>query len=98
MKTYYIYILNNPGGMLYVGVTNNLARRVYEHRNGFGEGYTSRYQINRLIYYEETSDINVALAREKEIKGWRREKKLALVHSNNPTMRDLSAEWFEEGQ
>ena len=96
MKTYYVYILNNPAGMLYTGITNNLVRRVYEHRKELVDGYTMHYHIYRLIYYEETSDVNVAIAREKEIKGWRRSKKMALIQTLNPTMQDLAAEWFDE--
>jgi putative endonuclease len=96
MKSYYVYILNNPGGMLYIGVTNNLIRRVYEHRQELVDGYTKRYHIHRLLYFEETSDVNVAIAREKEIKSWRRRKKLALVYAMNPTMQDLAAEWYDD--
>lgn len=96
MKTYYVYILNNPGGMLYTGVTSNLVQRIYIHRNGLNDGYTKRYHISRLIYYEETSDVNVAIAREKKIIGWRGKKKLDLIHSMNPTMKDLAVEWFDE--
>ena len=96
MKSYYVYILNNPGGMLYIGVTNNLIRRVYEHKQELVDGYTKQYHIHRLLYFEETSDVNVAIAREKEIKSWRRSKKLALVYAMNPTMQDLAAEWFDD--
>jgi len=96
MKSYYVYILNNPGGMLYIGVTNNLIRRVYEHKQELVDGYTKRYHIHRLLYFEETSDVNVAIAREKEMKSWRRSKKLALVYAMNPTMQDLAAEWFDD--
>ncbi len=96
MKSYYVYILNNPGGMLYIGVTNNLIRRVYEHRQELVDGYTKSYHIHRLLYFEETSDVNVAIAREKEIKGWRRSKKLALIYATNPTMQDLAAEWYDD--
>ena len=96
MKTYYVYILTNPGGMLYTGITNNLLRRLYEHRNELVEGYTKKYHISRLIFFEETSDVNIAIAREKELKGWRRRKKLDLIKSSNPTMRDLAEDWFDE--
>ena len=82
--------------MLYTGVTNNLIRRVYEHRQELVDGYTKHYHIHRLVYFEETSDVNVAIAREKEIKAWRRSKKLALIHAMNPTMQDLAAEWFDD--
>jgi putative endonuclease len=96
MKSYYVYILNNQGGMLYTGVTNNLVRRVYEHKHELVDGYTKRYHISRLIYFKEASDVNVAIAREKEIKGWVRSKKLALVYAVNPMMQDLATEWFDD--
>ena len=96
MKYYYVYILSNGyGNVIYVGVTNNLKVRVYEHKNKMVQGFSSRYNINKLIYYETTSDIQAAISREKEIKGWRREKKLKLVDSMNPERKDLSAGWFE---
>src|SRR5689334_21742353 len=93
-KEYYVYILTNKSRTLYTGVTNNLMRRVYEHQNKLVPGFTSRYNIQYLVYYESTSSVHVALAREKQIKGWRREKKLALIHSMNPDWKDLSEEWF----
>ena len=94
MKTYYVYILSSPTGTLYTGVTNVLKRRVYEHKQKLAEGFTKKYDVNRLVYYEETSDVNVALAREKEIKGWLRKKKIALIKLLNPTFRDLSEDWY----
>ena len=93
-KEYYVYILTNKSRTLYTGVTNNLMRRVYEHQNKLVPGFTSRYNIQYLVYYESTSSVHVALAREKQIKGWRREKNLALIHSMNPDWKDLSEEWF----
>ena len=77
---------------MYVGVTNNLARRIEEHRNKTIKGFTQKYNLTKLVYFEETNDITVALEREKEIKKWRREKKNQLVHSFNPKWRDLSTE------
>ena len=83
-REYYVYILTNKSRTLYTGVTNNLMRRVYEHKNKLVPGFTSKYNIQYLVYYESTSSVHVALEREKQIKGWRREKKLALIHFMNP--------------
>jgi putative endonuclease len=96
MKTYYVYIMNNPSGMLYAGITNDLKRRVYEHKHKLVPGFTAKYNITRLAYFEETNDVSAAIAREKEIKGWRREKKLALIKTSNPTWHDLAGDWFSE--
>lgn len=92
---YYVYIMTNGKRTLYTGVTNNLVRRVYEHKQKFAQGFTTKYNINYLAYYEETSDIQTALAREKQLKGWRRSKKIALIEFTNPNWRDLSAEWYD---
>ncbi|HEY5641178.1 MAG TPA: GIY-YIG nuclease family protein [Dehalococcoidia bacterium] len=88
-RTYHVYILTNNSGTLYVGVTNDLERRVGEHRLGIVEGFTKKYRLKRLIYCEETDDVRAALAREKQIKKWRRRKKIALVNTINPEWRDL---------
>jgi putative endonuclease len=96
MKTYYVYILSSISGTLYIGVTNDLTRRLYEHKHGLVEGFSKKYNVHRLIYYEETGDINVAIGREKEIKKWRRSKKIALIKSMNPKWQDLSEDWFAE--
>ena len=93
MKQYYVYIMTNRSKTLYIGVTNNLQRRIYEYKHHLVAGFTSKYQITRLVYFEETSDVNAALAREKHIKGWLRAKKVALIESSNPDWRDLSEEW-----
>ena len=94
MKNYYVYLLTNWNNkVMYVGMTNNLERRVYEHKNKLVNGFTKKYNINKLVYFEETSDVNSAISREKEIKKWRREKKDTLVLSNNPEWKDLSDEW-----
>jgi putative endonuclease len=93
-KEYYVYIMTNKSRTLYTGVTNNLMRRVYEHKNKLVEGFTKKYNIQFLVYYESTSDINSAIAREKEIKGWLRKKKIALIDSVNPQWKDLSKEWI----
>jgi putative endonuclease len=93
MRQYYVYILANRSKMLYVGVTNDLRRRVYEHRHKLIEGYTRQYNITQLVYFETTPDVRTAITREKTLKGWRRSRKLALIQQANPEWRDLSAEW-----
>ncbi len=93
MKHYYVYIMTNRSQTLYTGVTNNLQRRIYEYKHHLVAGFTSKYQITRLVYFEETSDVNAALAREKHLKGWVRARKVALIESLNPDWRDLSEEW-----
>ncbi len=80
---------------LYIGLTNNLVRRVYEHKMKLVAGFTKRYNLDRLVFFESTNDITAVIAREKELKGWVRRKKVALVHSFNPTWEDLSKEWLE---
>ncbi|MBI5035084.1 MAG: GIY-YIG nuclease family protein [Chloroflexi bacterium] len=92
-KNYYVYILTNKSRTFYTGVTNNLERRVSEHKQKLIEGFTKRYNITLLVYYEVFSDIREAIAREKQVKDWRREKKIALIESMNPEWKDLSAEW-----
>ena len=89
MNAYYVYILSSPTGTLYIGFTNDLIRRVYEHREKLVDGFTKRYNIYRLIYYEEYGDINEARDREKQLKGWRRKKKLDLIRKMNPKFLDL---------
>jgi len=90
---YYVYLLTNKtNSVLYIGVTNNLERRLYEHKNKLVEGFTQRYNVNKLVYYEETNDVESAIAREKQLKGWSRVKKDNLVNSLNPEWRDLSEE------
>ena len=91
---YYVYILTNSTRTLYVGVTSDLVRRVYEHKHKLVEGFTAKYNLTWLAYYEETSDVRAALEREKQIKGWKRSKKLALVEGFNPSWKDLSAGWY----
>ena len=93
-KEYYVYIITNKSRTLYTIVTNNIMRRVHEHKNKLVPGFTSRYNIQILVYYESTSSIHVALEREKQIKGWLRSKKIALVNSTNPEWNDLSEGWF----
>ena len=88
-KTYWVYLLTNRSGTLYVGVTNNLERRLAEHAAGGEERFTGRYALDRLIYAEPYPDVRDAIRREKQLKGWRRAKKVALVNESNPTWRDL---------
>ena len=93
MGEYYVYIMTNASKTLYIGVTNNLMRRVQEHRDGQIPGFTRKYNIHKLVYFEQGDDINSALFREKQVKKWRREKKIALIESINPEWRDLSEDW-----
>ena len=89
-RQYYVYIMTNKyNGVLYTGVTNDLRRRAYEHRTGHGGGFTSRYKVYRLVYYEITPSPEAAIAREKQIKGGSRQKKLDLIEAMNPEWRDL---------
>ena len=90
---YYVYLLTNWNHrVMYLGVTNDLVRRIYEHKNKLVKGFTEKYNVNKLVYFEETGDVRSALTREKEIKKWRREKKNALVISINPEWKDLAEE------
>lgn len=93
MNQYFLYIMTNISRTLYTGVTNNLHRRVYEHKQKLIKGFTSKYNITKLVYYEEYNDINDAIRREKQIKGWSRKKKIELIESFNPEWKDLSEEW-----
>ena len=87
---YYVYILTNKGDrVMYIGVTNDLDRRIWEHKNEVNEGFTKRYHVHKLVYFEEYSSIEDAIAREKQLKGLSREKKNVLVRSNNPQFIDL---------
>jgi len=89
-RVYCVYIMTNRyNTTLYTGVTNNLKRRVYEHKSGRGGAFTSRYNLTKLVYYEVTNDVNAAIAREKQIKAGSRQKKIDLVNSMNPEWRDL---------
>lgn len=93
MKRYYTYILASRSRVLYVGVTNNIERRVYEHQQKLVQGFTARYNVNRCVYFEETPEVRSAILREKQLKGWTRAKKVALIESINPQWRDLSEDW-----
>lgn len=89
MRTYYVYIIGNARPTLYIGVTNNIIRRVLEHRSGLVGGFTNKYQLKKLLYFESTNDINVAIKREKQLKHWNREWKLELIKNMNPNFDDL---------
>jgi putative endonuclease len=95
MKEYYVYIMSNKRGSLYTGVTNDLLQRVYQHKNKLIEGFTKKYNINSLVYFESSDDVTAAIAREKQIKGLLRSKKVALIKSINPKWEDLSKDWFD---
>jgi putative endonuclease len=88
-RTYYVYITASASKTIYVGVTNNLIRRIWEHKQKLVPGFTEKYNINRLVYFETTSDVLSAIAREKQIKAYRREKKTALIDAMNPEWKDL---------
>jgi putative endonuclease len=90
---YYVYVMTNKSGTLYVGLSNNIKRRVDQHKGKLVEGFTKKYNIDRLVYFEMFSDVNSAIAREKSIKGWLRRKKLDLIRTVNPDWRDLSEDW-----
>ena len=93
---YYVYILTNWNNkVMYIGMTNDLERRLYEHKTKLIKGFTEKYNIDKLVYFEQTTDVSSAILREKEIKKWRREKKNDLVLSLNPDWKDLSMEWYK---
>ena len=94
IKYYYVYVLTNWNNkVLYIGITNNLQRRIYEHKHKLVEGFTSKYNLNKLIYFETFEDSLLAITREKELKKWRREKKDELIMEINPNWKDLSVEF-----
>lgn len=94
-RCYFVYILSNLGGMLYTGLTDDLKKRIMEHKNGTFDGFTKKYGINRLMYFETHTDPRVAETRELQIKKWRREKKIALFADSNPQWKDLTPEIFQ---
>ena len=96
MKDYYIYILTNKTNTtLYIGVTNDLERRVYEHKNKMIKGFSSRYNLNKLVYFEACSSVDDSISREKQLKGWRRTKKEEIINMQNPQWKDLAEHWFD---
>jgi putative endonuclease len=93
MNEYFVYIVTNKANkVLYIGVTNNLERRMYEHRNKMIDGFTKRYNLTKLVYFEETSDVRSAIEREKQLKNWHRDWKIKLIDNFNPEWKDLSVE------
>jgi putative endonuclease len=94
-RTYYVYIMASASRVLYTGVTNDLARRAWEHKQTLVPGFTRKYNVTRLVYYEPFERVEDAIAREKEIKGWLRKKKIALIEGRNGTWKDLSWGWFD---
>src|ERR1700722_88233 len=95
-KTYWTYILTNkPHGTLYIGVTNSFERRIWQHKSNALEGFTKRYSLDRLFFFEEFRDVTNAIDREKELKGWLRRKKIDLIQKENPFWLDLSNGWFD---
>jgi putative endonuclease len=97
-RRYFVYILASRSLNLYTGITDNICRRTLEHKSGSIEGFTKRYNINRLVYYEPSKYVNNAIAREKQIKAWTRAKRLALIKTLNPTWQDLAEGWGEKAE
>ena len=95
LRRYYVYILTNAHNtVLYIGMTNDIMRRMTEHKAGTVEGFSRRYDLKKLVYLEEFSEVREAIAREKHLKNWHREWKLNLIRQENPEIEDLSARWF----
>jgi putative endonuclease len=94
MRVYCVYVMASRSRVLYTGVTNDLARRVSEHKQGLTPGFTSRYRITRLVYFEEFADVRAAIAREKQIKAWTRTRRISLIEGHNPCWEDLAEDWF----
>jgi putative endonuclease len=92
-RQYWVYIVCSTSGTLYIGMTNNIGRRMWEHKSGEFEGFASKYHCNRLVYYESFDDVNKCIAREKQLKGWVRRKKIALIESRNPRWQDYAEKW-----
>lgn len=93
---YYVYIIANATRLIYIGFTSNLRKRIWEHKNKRFAGYSSHFHVCRLVYFEVHGEVNLAISREKQLKRWRREKKIALIEMKNRNWDDLSREWFEE--
>lgn len=96
MDKYYVYIMSSKNKVLYVGMTNNLARRMYEHKNKMNVGFTAKYNVDRLVYFEEADTELKAKKREKQLKGWLKEKKIKLIETKNPMWEDLSEPWMDK--
>ncbi len=98
MKQYYVYILANKSKTIYIGITNNLVRRVYEHKNKMIEGFTKKYNLTKLVYFEIFNEAKDAIKREKQLKNWHRQWKINLIESMNKDWRDLSSETFKDAE
>ena len=96
-RQYHVYIMGSAGGILYVGSTSDLHKRVWQHRVDWFRGFSGRYRIDRLLYYEEQLSAAAMVRRERQLKGWVRRRKVALIESTNAGWRDLAADWFEDG-
>lgn len=94
-RTSHVYIMSNVSRMLYIGVTSNLHQRVWQHKNKLFAGFSQRYNLHSLVHFEAFGDIRDAITREKQLKGWLRARKVALIKSANPTWKDLAADWFK---
>lgn len=92
-RQYFVYIMASLSGTLYIGVTNDLYKRTYQHKNDLIQGFTKKYQCHKLVYFEETSDVESAIAREKQLKNWNRAKKEFIIKTLNPQWKDLSNNW-----
>jgi putative endonuclease len=97
MKSYSVYILAGEARTLYIGVTSDLKRRVYEHKHKLNDGFTNRYNICKLVYFESTTEVHAAIQREKRLKWWPREWKIKLIETSNPEWLDLAEDWYAEG-
>ncbi len=95
MKQYYVYIMASISRTLYTGVTDDLLKRVFEHKNKLIEGFTKKYNVTNLVYYDVANDVQAAIQREKQVKGWLRKKKITLIETMNPEWKDLSDGWYE---
>ena len=96
MREYSVYITASKSGVLYTGVTNDLERRIWQHKHKAVKGFTNKYNVTRLVWYSSYGDIRDAILREKQIKGWLRSKKIALIEAENPTWEDLAKDWFND--
>ena len=95
MKTFYVYIMGSASNTLYTGMTNDITKRVYQHKNHLIQGFTQKYNVIRLLYFETFRSPSSAINREKQIKKWRRQKKLKLIQSTNPNHDDLAKDWYD---
>jgi putative endonuclease len=91
---FYVYIVSSISGTLYIGMTNNLQKRIWQHKHGIFNGFTYRYEVDRLLYFEEFLEVRNAIAREKQLKGWKRSKKITLITEKNPQWLDMSRGWY----